>query len=185
MRPNQCKTKACLYHRWWFYFINLELTVMFKFLLLEIFFFLLHLFAQWTVIPSNTTNTLNDVFFISRDTGFIAGDSLLLMTSDAGMSWEKVNLPSAFNFNTIHFPSKTVGYTNGLKTIDGGISWDTINPITTEWAVYSMYFINDTTGFYVSGWAIGKTIDGGFTWSEVQIPGNTMRSEERRVGKER
>lgn len=148
---------------------------MIKFLLKSIFFLLpFSLFAQWETKPSNTTNALHDVIFTTRDTGFIVGEQgEMLMTSDGGLSWEKIDIPT-FDLFTIHFPSKNTGYTNGLKTTNGGITWDTMNEITQY--INAIYFINDSVGIYAGG-LNGKTTDGGLTWSSMQNPGITMTLE--------
>jgi photosystem II stability/assembly factor-like uncharacterized protein len=68
-----------------------------------------------------------------------------------------------------------------IKTTDGGISWNPIFVDTTEIHFYSIYFLNNNTG-YVYGDAqtlpnsyynLYKTTDGGLSWSNI-FPNQTV-----------
>lgn len=48
---------------------------------------------SWQTIVSTTPFDLNDMIFADRNTGFIAGDGVLMKTTDAGMSWTHMNYP--------------------------------------------------------------------------------------------
>jgi photosystem II stability/assembly factor-like uncharacterized protein len=132
----------------------------------------LHVFAQWTPLNSNTTNTLNDVYFVIQDTGFVVGNNGdLLKTIDAGANWTKVNHSATHDLRAIYFPSKQVGYMDGLKTVDGGMTWSPlIMPNGNTFT--SAFFISHSIGFFCHNGTqseISKAIDGGITWSNKKI----------------
>ena len=133
--------------------------------------------AQWTALPSNTTDPLYDLFFITPDTGFVVGDSpLLFKTTDGGTTWNTINLNAPENLGAVHFPSKKVGYMNGFKTTDMGATWTPLED--PEYSLNALYFINDTIGFHSFNGGLGKTVDGGYTWAELPMMHFTVVEEE-------
>lgn len=110
---------------------------------------------------------LSSLFFLNQDTGFISYQSsskILLKTTDGGHTWAETNLQQSHSkVNSIHFPSRNIGYAVGeplgyfpegdfsffiSKTIDGGSTWETYDTIGLP--LYSVHFTNDSIG-YVSG----------------------------------
>lgn len=110
---------------------------------------------------------LSALYFLNQDTGFVGIQSssiILLKTTDGGQTWVETDAELPYYVvNSIHFPSRNVGYTVGepigyipesppsffiSKTTDGGSTWETFDTIGLP--LYSIYFTNDTTG-YVSG----------------------------------
>ena len=127
---------------------------------------------------------LNDVFFISRDTGFCSGftsnpgEGIMLKTTDGGITWNtEMVLPPGANsaiLNSIDFITPQIGIIAGdgafvLKTTDGGNTWNTIN---TPVAVQSIQFTDTNTLYFAYFRFVYKSTDGGNTWFKVlDIPG--------------
>jgi photosystem II stability/assembly factor-like uncharacterized protein len=141
------------------------------------------LFAQWTWLnPLPQGNTLTDIQFISETTGYAVGDGgTVLKTSDAGLTWERLNTNTISYLCGIHFITDEIGYACGInldpgnyntgiviKTVNGGESWVRTPDNLLYAELYSVYFTSADTG-YVAGfnWSY-KTINGGATWFEIQ-----------------
>ncbi|MFN0215701.1 MAG: YCF48-related protein [Saprospiraceae bacterium] len=126
--------------------------------------------AQWVSMPSNSTEHLRDLFFVSPDTGFVVGESnVLYKTTDGGDTWDDLHFNTLNSLGAIHFPSKNVGYLNGFKTLDLGNTWTPIIPASIH-GINSLYFTNDSVGFCVTpGPLVGKTTDSGLSWEFENI----------------
>jgi photosystem II stability/assembly factor-like uncharacterized protein len=127
----------------------------------------------WTTLydQESTFNTLNTVFFINADTGYIAGDiqygaGPIVQTIDGGQFWYLVNNSTSNGVNSLYFPNQTTGYAvcdNGVieKSIDGGNNWFLMTSGTTN-MLMSVYFTDSDTGYSVGdNGTILKTNDGG------------------------
>src|ERR1035438_9811671 len=81
-------------------------------------------FAQWTPLMSGTTNSLNSVYFINTNTGYVAGDSgTILKTINGGISWSKLSSGTMKHLASVYFTSDNTGVVVGdsgtlLKTSD-------------------------------------------------------------------
>ncbi len=104
-----------------------------------------YLQAQWYPVNSNTTENLNDIFFVDDLTGYCLG---------GGDIW---------------------GFLEGqgiiLKTTDGGENWATIFEFDGN-SLYNpvyIHFMNANKGIINTGKEIYKTNDGGMTFNEVAM----------------
>jgi photosystem II stability/assembly factor-like uncharacterized protein len=134
--------------------------------------------AQWIQQTSNTSVTLNAVYFISLDTGIVVGNSgTILKTTNGGESWIPKTSSTSNNIKDIVFTNKNTGFITCpgkiLRTNDCGESWSVI--FTGPENFNSITFADSITGYvagdYVSGTQnylkIFKTTDGGTSWNTV------------------
>lgn len=122
----------------------------------------------WKTSPSRG---LNDVYFIDKNIGWAIGDnSTVFKTTNGGSTWilqqvifnkelyliiDKSIKIYPTDYKSVFFPDKNIGYIVGsegtiLKTINGGISWDTQDMKKSE-TFESCFFINENVG-----WIIGN-----------------------------
>jgi photosystem II stability/assembly factor-like uncharacterized protein len=127
---------------------------------------------------------LYSVRFTSKKKGWAVGsisrrervvDSLVLYTSDGGVSWQRQRVPTKGEVIHLDFAGDKRGWIVGdsgvvLSTQDAGESWTKQVSTTTE-TLYHVDFRNERTG-----WAVGSrgtiitTTDGGETWRVVNCP---------------
>jgi photosystem II stability/assembly factor-like uncharacterized protein len=116
----------------------------------------------WDTVTSNTNNDLYEIFFINRNIGWIAGDYVLLKTTNGGKTWSSpsTNVPSQLNTG-IHFQSEDIGYMTGSQvyiTTNGGKNWSVL---TQGNAFKHSVTITPNNDVYVCGnsGAMGKSTD--------------------------
>jgi photosystem II stability/assembly factor-like uncharacterized protein len=73
---------------------------------------------KWEVLPAVTKETFNDVFFVSPQEGWVAGEhATILHTMDGGRTWsdalENTNVRPFITFNRLFFLSRTLGWAVG------------------------------------------------------------------------
>jgi len=124
----------------------------------------------WTRQWSPTSSTLNDVFFIGKDTGWIVGSGgRLLKTTNGGAYWQLLSGGTSNNLEAVMFLNDSLGWVAGWsgairKTTDGGASW-VGTASNTNYILRDIYFSDAQ-----HGWAVGekglilKSSDGGETW---------------------
>lgn len=146
--------------------------------------------AQWTKISSGTGRQLNQVFFPSKNVGYIVPyNGLLRRTLDGGKSWDSLytmEFSSGSHHaadNDIFFLNDSLGFISTLeqhkpkvyKTTDGGSTntWEDITPDSNLYSVPRVQFLNANTGYLFAnnGWdaQVWKTIDGGKTWTDLAV----------------
>jgi photosystem II stability/assembly factor-like uncharacterized protein len=129
-------------------------------------------FAEtWTPVSSGTSNTINSLFFVSADTGWIAGEnSLIRKTVDGGATWTAQ--PASGNIKAIRFVNSRVGWAVGessgaglvLKTTDGGTHW--ITQIDSGPVVWDVQAYNEEIAWIAgAGGFLRYTRDSGATWT--------------------
>jgi photosystem II stability/assembly factor-like uncharacterized protein len=157
-----------------------------------------------TIMDTNLGNQLVDVFFVSKDTGFVSGsknsgssmvseESVVLKTTDGGLTWTKVfsdtviggriwklqflNDQIAYGAIEPKYPTDTVAI---IRTVDGGNNWKIIGVSRENSSIpigtQSIGFINPMKG-WVGGWYSGmfETGDGGLTWTKFKFGKNLNR----------
>ena len=130
--------------------------------------------------------------FIDQQNGFIGCDSnRLLVTSNAGLNWNVVNLSHSipFDIEGISFINNSTGWLSGHKTysiypnnFERNILWKTTNS-GGNWNIiydsigirrnYLIQFVTENTGFKTSNTGSKvyfKTINGGANWFSVSLP---------------
>jgi photosystem II stability/assembly factor-like uncharacterized protein len=111
--------------------------------------------------------------FPDDNNGFACGDnSVILKTTDAGITWTQLNVGSFIYFTSAFFTSPSTGfavagYDKVYKTVDGGTTWTT-QDISNGGFFITITFTNASTGYIMgeSGILL-KTDDGGASWMQM------------------
>jgi photosystem II stability/assembly factor-like uncharacterized protein len=139
----------------------------------------------WSSQTVGTKEAINDVYFRSKEDGYLLAGDRILTTSDGGETWNESRrfLPKDFGGGTVElysvrFASKKKGWVVGsvsrrevvveslvIYTDDGGVSWQRKRVPVREELIH-LDFANEDRGWIVGG---GGTIlytgDGGETWT--------------------
>ncbi len=133
--------------------------------------------GKWKKVTEATYSPLSDVFFLTEDLGWIAGQlGTILRTTDGGYTWEEPtdSLPVIASMYSIYFIDENIGFAGGandliLKSINGGATWSEVPFESGGGKIYSLYFADANIGWALSGTSTGGeisyTTDGGNTWS--------------------
>jgi hypothetical protein len=132
--------------------------------------------TTWQLRSSNTTASLNAVWFADASTGCACGSfGKITRTTDGGLTWDTVSSTVTQQLNGINFPTSTVGYIVGnagtfLKSTDAGATWNAMPTGVTN-HLNGVYFQDVDTG-YIAGTTglIMKTTDGGSSWTPMTTP---------------
>lgn len=118
--------------------------------------------TSWTNIAADTlAENLHGVFFTNVDTGFAAGEGVVLKTVNGGIFWSYI-VNNNFSYRSVFFPRKDTGYAVGDEFTllsDSGAVADTltsINPagqhgVDQAGPILSIYYPSPDTG-YSCGW---------------------------------
>jgi photosystem II stability/assembly factor-like uncharacterized protein len=126
-------------------------------------------------IPA-TVNLFESVYFTDANNGWVVGGGgVMMMTTNAGNTWDTVTVPTNGYLRQIQFIDENYGWAVGtednltrgiiLRTIDSGINWERID-IGEGNILWSIYFVNESLGWGV-GSDIQKTTDGGLSWVTI------------------
>jgi photosystem II stability/assembly factor-like uncharacterized protein len=140
---------------------------------------------SWQKQNSNTSENLNDVFFLNSNTGYVVGDNqTILKTTNGGNTWIRQVSPQTQHLYSVYFKDLNEGYiashdwevdscTVLLTTTDGGVNWKK-RSIGGVRAPMEMTFINHDTAFIAGDFGgILKTTNGGKNWEASYHNGNT------------
>jgi hypothetical protein len=134
---------------------------------------------SWTQNFANLQGSPMSIKFVDYQTGWISSNTLgsydISKSTDGGETWFSQIAQIFNNFvYSINFQSTSIGYATGwqwfippnpeegfiLKTADGGSNW--FEQYRDNGALYSIFFVNDTTGWAVgNGGIILHTTNGG------------------------
>jgi len=133
--------------------------------------------SNWNLQSAGTDKDLNAVCFVNENTGWIAGEQIIMKTTDGGETWEESYVGYS-EFFKIQFFDENTGYVLAvdlyLKTYTGGEYWHTVNNYELGEYLYfeDMCFTSPETGFLSGNKFLFKTSDGGNTWlEEPEFPG--------------
>lgn len=134
--------------------------------------------SWWDAGVTGTTARLMEVRFADATTGYIAGDSGVVMRSiNSGLTWTKLANVTTSDLKPIFFLDASNGFIGGksgtlIKTTDGGETWINLtDSINTGQFIRSIFFTSLTTGYLTAdGGVIKKTTDGGNNWSDHANP---------------
>ncbi len=129
-----------------------------------------------------TQNQLNSIFFVNENKGWVCGNNHFVgVTNDGGLTWneaDQMNLALEVkdycnNFNTILFVDSLIGFAGGdagnneyiIKTIDGGITWNTVFlPVNYRSDVSQIFSFDNLIIYVLVGRRIYRTMDFGISW---------------------
>ncbi len=134
---------------------------------------------NWTQYNANFAGDITCLKFVDQLTGWISNNTLgsydISKSTDGGETWFSQIAQGLNNFvYSINFQSTSIGYATGwqmfmppnpeegfiLKTADGGSNW--FEQYRDNGALYSIFFVNDTSGWVVgNGGIILHTTNGG------------------------
>lgn len=131
----------------------------------------------WEPVNYSEDISLTDVFFVTPETGYVAGDAgTILKTTDSGASWTALlgGDPQSQEraVNQLWFITPTTGWatqvtssqTHLFRTTDGE-TWGRIGVIDEHYEDFAFSTEND--GVYVDDELIYRTQDGGKSWRQV------------------
>ncbi|NOS84863.1 MAG: T9SS type A sorting domain-containing protein [Ignavibacteria bacterium] len=142
---------------------------------------------NWVIQNSGTTETIDDIFFINQNTGWVIANgffydgTIILRTTNKGANWSFSRYEdTTVVYNQIYFLNTVTGFLTGysggiLKSTNGGFNWFNTNidtaycPILYLFPKNNIYFINSLTGFACGGQVdiqgmIWRTTDAGLNW---------------------
>jgi photosystem II stability/assembly factor-like uncharacterized protein len=118
-------------------------------------------FAQnWYQVVSGTHKKINTICFSSSTVGYLGGnDSLLMKTTDGGVTWNQLNytgvnfLAGGANILNLQFISDMIGfmtvgpYSGSYGTTNGGLTWNQINLAGNHCYNQGLFFFDENNGF--------------------------------------
>ena len=129
--------------------------------------------GEWIAQDSGTTYTLNSVWFLDHNRGFVVGGDTLLKTLDGGNHWQKVDVNIKGTLKKVSFVNSKgwitvagVGTYYMLHSNDWGETWERVvvppdNQRSHIFVSENRGWISATGGFNRGVW---RTDNGGDTW---------------------
>lgn len=142
--------------------------------------------VTWIERPLGTEQSINDIYFVGKDTGFVLAGGTIFGTTDGGHSWREAHKfsPSEFGGATpelysLRFNGKKRAWVVGSAsrddvivnsilaiTRDGGASWLILKAPTQQELIH-IDFVDEKRGWIVgAAGAILHTDDAGETWTK-------------------
>lgn len=140
--------------------------------------------VSWSEQRLPTQDSINDVYFVSKEKGFVLAGETIFMTSENGFTWQKAHTFSPADFGgatpelySLRFDGKKRGWVVGSVsrgdnvvdsilaiTRDGGATWQVLQAPSRQELIH-IDFVDDQNGWIVgAGGAILRTTDAGETW---------------------
>jgi len=142
--------------------------------------------ATWAERSLGTEHSINDVYFVSKDAGFILAGGSIFSSDDGGQKWRDAYKFSPADFQgatpelySLRFNGKKRGWVVGSVsrddaivgsilaiTRDGGASWEILHAPSSAELIH-IDFIDEKHGWIVgAGGTILRTEDGGDSWAK-------------------
>lgn len=135
---------------------------------------------SWALDQTFHGYVIRAIFFTDPLTGYIAGDNIIMKTSDGGVSWETQTVSG--DIYSLWFIDSSTGFACGrdgflMKTMDGGLNWSLID-LGSPFNFNGVTFQNDQTGYVYGEYGmVYKTTDCGLTWNYLHVnTNNTLES---------
>ncbi len=94
--------------------------------------------------------------FVNSTTGFASSDSRVYKSTNSGVNWVDINLPTSGYFLTFYMANANIGYAsnwdNTYKTLDGGATWYEQNTVLPSTSMHDIEFAPGSTSI---GWMCG------------------------------
>jgi photosystem II stability/assembly factor-like uncharacterized protein len=119
-------------------------------------------------------------FISPTGTSYVGGDNgVVLKSIDYGETWSSISIPFEVPVTSIHFSGDSVGlailelYRDSylFRTSNGGITWEMQLKGSINEYFHDLEFVNENTGFFITGDKILKTTDRGKNWTQSQSVG--------------
>ena len=128
--------------------------------------------TNWFGQTSGVITQLRTIHFVDSNIGYCSGGGggYIQKTLNGGNNWTLIFYTPFNGIQSIYFIDSLTGWASGtsggawvFRTINGGISWDSV--LVGTGTGYHIYFLNSQTGWVNSGSSIYKSTDGGVNWS--------------------
>ncbi len=143
--------------------------------------------TTWQQIPLDTDLNLTCIDFISAEVGYIAGDQILLKTSDAGSTWQEVAVGAIETLNNQDWKATDIQFFTELhgrmvlgewqgmvETFDGGLTWTSMTPASSGFCRFgSIYYFDADHGLAGGAGCFESAIIDKFdtdSWSTTTVP---------------
>ena len=133
---------------------------------------------SWQSTSLSEFNQINDLFMLNEDRAFIVAGSDILISLDGTVTWSpgEINTNGYFYAEAIYFPNSTTGYAVGsgeydniVKTTDGGITWNSLTPISST-PLSCVYFSDENNGLVFGDLGLVMKTETGGVVSAGNIP---------------
>jgi len=139
---------------------------------------------NWTINRQNTglCSDFYDILISSQGSLIVSGDQgAILRSTDDGATWSEQTIPGAgrlYDLTAIPGGGISASGQNGsvLVSFDDGITWTNRGPGGTGYARHHVWKSADEA-YVVGSGLFHRTLDGGSTWSQVEIPSSFGLSE--------
>jgi photosystem II stability/assembly factor-like uncharacterized protein len=142
--------------------------------------------ATWIERPIGTEHSINDIYFLGKNSGFVLAGGSIFATEDGGHTWKESYRFAPVEFDgatpelySLRFNGKKRGWVVGSAsrndvivnsilaiTRDGGITWQVLH-VPTKQELIHIDFVDDKRGWVVgANGAILHTDDAGETWTK-------------------
>ncbi|WP_373492764.1 YCF48-related protein [Aquiflexum sp.] len=119
-------------------------------------------------------NQLTGITWVSDETGFIAGNQVILKTIDGGLSWVEQEAPSKNRMWAVGFFNENLGLMVGeggdvYRTTNGGQTWQLSNA-GTQRTLKSVKFLNENRVYAVGdNGEVFRSTNGGQSWARQTV----------------
>jgi len=131
----------------------------------------------WELPYGGTESDLRAVAFGGPDLGVAIGDSVIILTTDGGITWTGATVPidipeDYWGFRDVTFVDGAVvvvvGHHSILRSEDGGASWSEQYRAPAGEILLAVSFSDSMTGWVVGADIVLQTADGGRTWASSE-----------------